>query len=172
MRLLATSEPAHPRRDSHHSRAFWNSRSQGPGPLASRPSSEGYHGFCHIRKQRSGCGIMARWRPSVEHSAAMPSGEPLGLKGYWVVGEPSLSQYLRGEPRAGRRNGREIVSVDAGGGSTGEGEAAKRRLLAQQALACSSLWGMSCERNGRQDMRALPLPLFSKSLTLLSAQTL
>ncbi len=162
MRLLATPEPAHPRRDSHHSRAFWNSRSQGPGPLASRPSSEGYHGFCHIRKQRSGCGIIARWRPSVEHSAAMPSGDPLGLKGYWVVGEPSLSQYLQGEPRAGRRNGRETVSVDAGGVSTGEGEAAQLGLHALLARTCSSVCGIPCARTECQDTRALPLPLFPK----------
>lgn len=96
---------AYSRRDSHHSRAFWNSRSHGPGPLASRPRSEGNQGFCHIRKQRSGCGIMARWRPSGEHSAAMPSGEPLGLKGYCVVGEPSLSQYLHADPGRAEQQG-------------------------------------------------------------------
>eukprot|EP00966_Prymnesium_polylepis_P038845 901766-Prymnesium_polylepis.1 len=40
---------------------------------------------CHLRKQRSGCGIIARWRPSAEQRAAMPSGEPLGLCGYASV---------------------------------------------------------------------------------------
>lgn len=42
---------------------------------------------------------MAKCRPSGEQSAAMPSGEPLGLKGYCVVGVPLLSQYLHGEGR-------------------------------------------------------------------------
>ena len=43
---------------------------------------EGTHqGFCHVMKQRSGCGMIARWRPFAEVSAAIPSGEPLGLKG-------------------------------------------------------------------------------------------
>ena len=57
-----------------------------------------------MRKQRSGWGIMARWRPSGEQSAAMPSPEPLGLKGYASLGRPSASQYLRGQ-RAGKGGG-------------------------------------------------------------------
>lgn len=80
---------------SAHTRAFWNSRSQGPGPSLARPSSWGRYGFCHARKQRSGCGMSARWRPSGEHSAAMPSALPLGLKGYASVACPAESVYLR-----------------------------------------------------------------------------
>jgi hypothetical protein len=45
---------------------------------------------------RSGCGIMARWRPSSEQRAAMPLGDPLGLKGYTSVGRPSASAYRMG----------------------------------------------------------------------------
>ena len=41
---------------------------------------------CHVRKQRSGCGMTARCRPSSEHRPAMPSGDPLGLNGYASVG--------------------------------------------------------------------------------------
>lgn len=46
-------------------------------------------------KQRSGCGMIARWRPFAEVSAAMPSGEPLGLKGYTSVASPEASVYLQ-----------------------------------------------------------------------------
>lgn len=41
---------------------------------------------CHLRKQRSGCGMTARCLPSSEQSPAIPSGDPLGLKGYASVG--------------------------------------------------------------------------------------
>ena len=68
-------------------RAFWKSLSHGPAAMPSQPG--GAHGNCHGRKQRSGCGIIARWRPSSEQSAAMPCTEPLGLWGYasviWLV---------------------------------------------------------------------------------------
>lgn len=40
-----------------------------------------HQGFCQARKQRSGWGMSARWRPSGDVSAAMPLGEPLGLEG-------------------------------------------------------------------------------------------
>mmetsp|Transcript_10353 Transcript_10353/g.17364 ORF Transcript_10353/g.17364 Transcript_10353/m.17364 type:complete len:118 (+) Transcript_10353:180-533(+) len=59
--------------------AFWKRRSQ--GAVLVLHQSGGIHGHCHGRKARSGCGIMARWRPSSEQSAAMPCGEPLGLCG-------------------------------------------------------------------------------------------
>ena len=52
-------------------------------------------GFCQARKQRSGWGMSARWRPHGDVSAAMPSGEPFGLNGYASVDAPSASQYLR-----------------------------------------------------------------------------
>ena len=39
--------------------------------------------------------MSARWRPFAEVSAAMPSGEPLGLKGYASVALPDASVYLR-----------------------------------------------------------------------------
>jgi len=51
--------------------AFWNRRSHGAVALAFHAS--GVHGHCHGKKQRSGCGIMARCRPSGEQSAAMPA---------------------------------------------------------------------------------------------------
>jgi hypothetical protein len=35
----------------------------------------GIHGHCHSCVQRSGCGIMARWRPSSEHIPATPPTE-------------------------------------------------------------------------------------------------
>ena len=38
--------------------------------------------------------MIARWRPFGEHRAAMPSGDPLGLKGYCSVSLPSGLQYL------------------------------------------------------------------------------
>ena len=41
------------------------------------------------------CGMSARWRPHGDVSAAMPSGEPLGLNGYASVAAPAASQYLR-----------------------------------------------------------------------------
>ena len=53
-----------------------------------------HQGSCHVRKQRSGWGMSARWRPSAEVRAAMPSGEPLGLKGYASVALPNASAYL------------------------------------------------------------------------------
>lgn len=49
-----------------------------------------------MRKHRSGCGIIPKCRPSGEHNAAMPKGEPLGLKGYASVTSPLSSQYLNG----------------------------------------------------------------------------
>jgi hypothetical protein len=55
---------------------------------------ERHQGFCQARKQRSGWGMSARWRPHGEVSAAMPSGEPLGLNGYASVAAPAASQYL------------------------------------------------------------------------------
>ncbi len=45
-------------------------------------------------KQRSGCGMIARWRPFADVSAAIPSGEPFGLKGYASVASPRASVYL------------------------------------------------------------------------------
>lgn len=87
----------------HHSRAFWNSFSHGLGPSLCRPTSLGYQGFCHVRKHRSGCGISARWRPSGDVSAAIPSGEPLGLAGYASVAAPVVSQYLHKRPNQFRK---------------------------------------------------------------------
>ena len=48
--------------------------------------SAGIHGHCQVSVQRSGWGMIARWRPSGEQRAAIPSGEPLGFRGYCVVG--------------------------------------------------------------------------------------
>ena len=133
----------------HHSRAFWNSLSQGEGPSFLRTASGGTQGCCQPRKHLraracstrataqapsavvpvrtvchaglchgvsrlwqtrlrwlaccqagralthlSGWGMSARCRPSGEHRAAMPPGEPFGLAGYACVGMPSTSQYL------------------------------------------------------------------------------
>ena len=39
--------------------------------------------------------MIARWRPFAEVSAAMPPGDPLGLKGYTSVASPEASVYLR-----------------------------------------------------------------------------
>ena len=76
--------------------AFWNSFSQGLGPSGCKLwFCLGYQGFCHIRKHLSGCGIMAKCLPSGEQSAAMPDGDPLGLKGYCSVTFCSESQYLQ-----------------------------------------------------------------------------
>lgn len=55
----------------HQSNAFWNILSHGEVWTVSF-QIWGIHGHCHIWKQRSGCGIMARWRPSGEHRAAAP----------------------------------------------------------------------------------------------------
>ncbi len=82
------------RADTRKSRAFWNRRSQGPGPSGAIPASAGAQGCCQPRKQRSGCGMMARCRPHGDVSAAMPAGEPLGLAGYASVAAPPASQYL------------------------------------------------------------------------------
>ena len=65
---------------SHHSRAFWNILSQGEAARDLFRSS-GIQPHCQVSTERSGCGIMARWRPSGEQRPAMPAGEPLGLKG-------------------------------------------------------------------------------------------
>lgn len=59
-----------------------------------------HQGFCQARKQRSGWGMSARWRPHGDVSAAMPSGEPFGLNGYASVDAPSASQYLRSGSQA------------------------------------------------------------------------
>jgi len=58
--------------------ALRNSRSQG---LCVKVQSGGTHGHWRSWKQRSGWGMIARWRPSGEHRAAMPCGLPLGLYG-------------------------------------------------------------------------------------------
>lgn len=55
-------------------------------------------------KLRSGWGIIARWRPLGEQRAAMPEGEPLGLKGYCSVVVPLGSQYLQGRDKHGWEN--------------------------------------------------------------------
>ena len=71
---------------SHHARTFWNMRSHGP---AAKPFHDGgVHGCCHAVKQRSGWGIIARWRPSFEHSDVRPPAEPFGFNGYASVGVP------------------------------------------------------------------------------------
>ena len=80
-----------------HSEAFWNSFSQGPGPSRWSPVSAGNQGFCHMRKQRSGWGMIAKCRPFGEHSAAIPAGDPFGFWGYVSVGVPEASQYLRAQ---------------------------------------------------------------------------
>ena len=72
--------PLRPQFPSHHSRAFWNIRSHGDTG-SSRRHLGGIQFHCHFRKVRSGCGIIARWRPSGEHRPAMPAGDPLGLNG-------------------------------------------------------------------------------------------
>jgi hypothetical protein len=82
------------RADTRNSRTFWKRRSQGPGPSGAIPASAGAQGCCQPRKQRSGCGMMARCRPHGDVSAAMPAGEPLGLAGYASVAAPPASQYL------------------------------------------------------------------------------
>ena len=79
----------------HHRYAFWKMRNHGDACRSLR-QSEGIQGHCQVRVQRSGWGIMARWRPSGEQSAAIPSGEPLGLRGYWLVGLPLSSTYWIG----------------------------------------------------------------------------
>ena len=38
--------------------------------------------------------MIAKWRPFGEQSAAMPSGDPLGLKGYCSVASSVALQYL------------------------------------------------------------------------------
>lgn len=46
---------------------------------------------------RSGCGMIARTRPSALRTPAIPSGLPLGLKGYFIVGlRVALSTYCTG----------------------------------------------------------------------------
>ena len=67
---------------------------------ATLPCTRVKRGRAPRRPHLSGWGMSARWRPSGEHSAAMPSGEPFGLAGYACVGAPPGSQYLRA---AGRR---------------------------------------------------------------------
>ena len=59
----------------HHSKALSKRRAQGELPLA--PAPTGSHGICQTRVQRSGCGIIARWRPSAEHRPAIPA--PTGI---------------------------------------------------------------------------------------------
>mmetsp|Transcript_51047 Transcript_51047/g.169095 ORF Transcript_51047/g.169095 Transcript_51047/m.169095 type:complete len:253 (-) Transcript_51047:1663-2421(-) len=80
--------------DAQKAAAFWKRRSHGADAFASH--SGGAHGHCHLTKQRSGCGIMARWRPSGEQRAAMPSGEPLGLCGYSCVTSHASLMYRSG----------------------------------------------------------------------------
>jgi hypothetical protein len=58
--------------------------------------SVGIHGHCHVKTHLSGCGIMAKCRPSAEHRAAIPSTLPLGFNGYSVVGRPRSSAYRNG----------------------------------------------------------------------------
>ena len=85
--------------DSHHSRAFWNMRNHGDAFSAffpSRRQSVGTHGHAHAWCVRSGCGMIARWRPSGVHRAAMPRGDPFGLNGYASVGATSSSTYCSG----------------------------------------------------------------------------
>ena len=78
--------------------------SHGPAAMLSQPGAP-----TELSRQetRSGCGIIARWRPSSEQSAAMPCTEPLGLWGYasviWLVA--SRSGSARGCAR-GRARGR------------------------------------------------------------------
>ena len=64
---------------SHHSLAFWNIFNQGEAGRFCQPS--GNQGHCQGRDTLSGCGIIARCRPSREQRAAVPKGEPLGLNG-------------------------------------------------------------------------------------------
>jgi len=77
---------------THQSYAFLNIHSQGD-TVTFDFQDGGTHGHCHICTQRSGCGIMARCRPSAEHRPAMPAALPLGLSGYSVVGDPPSSTY-------------------------------------------------------------------------------
>ena len=79
---------------SHHSLTFWNIRSHGPASIPFH--NGGVHGCCHAVKQRSGWGIIARWRPSFEHSDVRPPAEPFGFIGYDSVGFPWSSTYARG----------------------------------------------------------------------------
>mmetsp|Transcript_11691 Transcript_11691/g.50002 ORF Transcript_11691/g.50002 Transcript_11691/m.50002 type:complete len:236 (+) Transcript_11691:798-1505(+) len=81
---------------SAQTRAFWNMRNHGPGPSADKPESAGNQGICHPKNARSGCGIIARCRPSFEHKPATPIGEPLGFRGYASVASPLESTYLMG----------------------------------------------------------------------------
>ena len=72
-------------------------RSQGDAASGAAPPAPrhagGRCGHAHSECSRSGCGIMARWRPSGLHRPAMPCGEPLGLAGYAAVGAPLSSTY-------------------------------------------------------------------------------
>ena len=63
--------------------------------VAKQDASIAHHGFCHVMKQRSGCGMIARWRPLAAVSAAIPSGDPFGLNGYTSVASPKASVYLQ-----------------------------------------------------------------------------
>jgi len=80
---------------THQSNAFLNIHSHGDTVTVDFHKG-GVHGHCHIWTQRSGCGIMARCRPSAEHRPAMPAGLPLGFIGYSVVGNPVSSVYCTG----------------------------------------------------------------------------
>ena len=80
---------------THQSNAFLNIHSHGETVTVDF-HEDGIHGHCHSWTQRSGCGIMARCRPSAEHSPAIPAGLPLGFIGYSVVGNPSSSAYCTG----------------------------------------------------------------------------
>src|SRR5512139_2311838 len=83
------------RRFPHHSLAFRNIRSHGDAFKVFFHSS-GIQGHCHVRNVRSGWGMIARWRPSGEHIAAIALADPFGLKGYCIVGSRRSSTYRTG----------------------------------------------------------------------------
>mmetsp|Transcript_33862 Transcript_33862/g.54431 ORF Transcript_33862/g.54431 Transcript_33862/m.54431 type:complete len:239 (-) Transcript_33862:2301-3017(-) len=84
---------------SHQVRTFWKSLSHGDAFSREGPSvqASGVYGHCHGQAvRRSGWGMMAICRPSSLQRPTMPSGEPLGQKGYFSVGCPSSSTYRMG----------------------------------------------------------------------------
>ncbi len=81
----------------HHLKAFLNKVSHGELILSSDFQFSGIHGHCQVSTHRSGWGIMAKCRPSWEHTAAIPWGLPFGLSGYTVVTSPLSSTYFSGD---------------------------------------------------------------------------
>src|SRR5690606_25812034 len=70
-----------------HTRALRNMRAHGE----SSPKESGAQLICTLRKLRSGCGIMIVKRPSAVVNAVRPSGDPLGLAGYFSATAPRVS---------------------------------------------------------------------------------